>query len=134
MTTIKSEVAKYFNNKDGIVAVYLFGSHAANSPRPYSDVDIGIIAEHADIDVIKRMLNKYIVDLGRILRKDVHPVILNIGNESLMAQVFKKGICLVVNNKRAFSEFRMHRLLRIIEFGYYNDKMQKGFVQRMLGD
>jgi predicted nucleotidyltransferase len=48
MNAIHKKIAEYFKSQDGVVALYLFGSHAANSPRPFSDIDIGIIAEHAD--------------------------------------------------------------------------------------
>ena len=129
MTTIQIEIADYFKKKDGVVAVYLFGPHAARSQRPFSDVDIGIIAEHTDVYGIKKRFNEYIVDLGRILRKDVHPVMLNLASECLLSQVFEKGQCLVINNRHALSEFRMTRLARIAEFSYYKDKMQRGFVQ-----
>ncbi len=130
MTTINTQIANYFKNQDGIVAVYLFGSHAAGSPRPFSDVDIGIIAEHTDMYEIKIEFKKYIVDLGRILRMDIHPVMLNLASESLLSQVFAKGQCLVVNNRGAYSEFRMNRFARIAEFGYHKSKMQAGFIER----
>ena len=130
MNIIKTEIANYFKNQDGIVAVYLFGSHAAKSTRPFSDIDIGIITEHADVHKIKSKFGRYIVDLGRISRKDIHPVMLNLAPERLLAQVFEKGQCLVVNNRRALSVFRMNGLVRIADFGYYKDKMQAGFVEK----
>jgi predicted nucleotidyltransferase len=131
MNIIKTEIANYFKNQDGIVAVYLFGSHATKSTRPFSDIDIGIIAEHADIDRIKNKFGQYIVDLGRILRKDIHPVMLNIAPESLLLQVFAKGQCLVVNHRKALSEFRMNAFVKIAEFGYYKSKMQARFTLRL---
>jgi len=130
MNTIETEITSYFKNQNGIVAVYLFGSHAAKSPRPFSDIDIGIIAKHADIDRIKNKFGQYILDLSRILRKDIHPVMLNIAPERLLSQVFSKGQCLVVNNKRMLSEFRMNGLVRIADFGYYKGKMQAGFIEK----
>ena len=132
MNTIHEKIAHYFINQDGIVAVYLFGSHAAKSQRHFSDIDIGIIAEHADVYGIKNSFKKYVVELGRISRKDIHPVMLNLANESVLSQVFEKGQCLVVNNRRALSEFRMNRFTRIAEFSYYKFMMQNGFVQRVV--
>jgi predicted nucleotidyltransferase len=132
MNTIEDEIARYFKNQDGIVAVYLFGSHAAKSARTFSDIDIGIIAEHADIDRVRNQFGRCVIDLGRILRKDIHPVMLNLAPESLLQQVFAKGQCLVMNNRRALSKFRMHSLVRIADFGYYKEKMQKGFLQRLM--
>ena len=130
MTTIKSDIANYFKNLDGIAAVYLFGSYAAKSTRPFSDIDIGIIAEHADIDRIKKMLGRYIIDLSKMSRKDIHPIMLNLAPESLLSQVFAKGQCLVVNNRRTLSEFKMNAFVKIADFSYYKEKMQKGFIQR----
>jgi len=132
MSTIKDDIARYFKNREGIVAVYLFGSHAQNASRPFSDVDIGIIAEYASVDDIKKQFNNYIVELGRLLRKDVHPVMLNLATESLLSQVFLKGQCLAVNHRRALSEFRMHRLVRIVEFNLYKQEMRKGFIEKFM--
>ena len=56
---------------------------------------------------------------------------LNLAPERLLSQVFEKGQCLVVNNRRALSVFRMNGLVRIADFGYYKDKMQEGFIQRL---
>jgi len=132
MTTIQTVITRYFKNRKGIVTVYLFGSHAASAERPFSDVDIAIIAEHADIYRIKKRVKQYVVELGRISRKDIHPVLLNLANESVLSQVLGKGQCLVVNNRRALSEFRMNRFTRIAEFSYYKNMMQKGFVGNLM--
>ena len=130
MNSIKTKIANYFKNQDGIVAVYLFGSHATKSARVFSDIDIGIIAEHADIDRIKNKFRQYIVDLARVLRKDIHPVMLNLAPERLLSQVFSKGQCLVVNNRRVHSEFRMNVFVKIAEFGYHKHRMQAGFIEK----
>ena len=42
-----------------IVAVYLFGSYAEKKDRPFSDIDIGIIAEFAFIDGVKHKMDKF---------------------------------------------------------------------------
>ena len=131
MNAINTQIVNYFKKQDGIVAVYLFGSHAAGSPRPFSDVDIGIIAEHADIYGIKKKFKNYIVDLGRILRMDIHPVILNLASERLLSQIFAKGQCLVVNDRKALSEFRMNAFVKIAEFDFHKKRMQEGFVHRI---
>jgi predicted nucleotidyltransferase len=84
MTSINTLIAQYFKNQKGIGAIYLFGSHAANAQRPFGDVDIGIIVEHAAANEIKKSFNTYRVELGRILRKDIHPVLLNLASERLL--------------------------------------------------
>ena len=69
-------VARFFENKREVAAVYLFGSHALGRQRPGSDVDIGILLCPEFLESGNSVREECIVGLGRILRKDIHPVIL----------------------------------------------------------
>ena len=71
---------------------------------------------------------------GEILRKEIHLVILNIAGEILLSQVFKKGNCVFVGNKRKLSLFKAKMLLQIVDFHYYKNIMQKGFIQNVIED
>jgi hypothetical protein len=46
------------------------------------------------------------VKLGRILRKDIHPVVMNSAGEVLLKQIFSKGECLVIRDRRRHAESR----------------------------
>ena len=58
-----------------------------------SDIDIGILLDRNDRDFAKEKRSNYIVELSRILRKDIHLVILNSAGEELLRQIFLKGKC-----------------------------------------
>ncbi len=132
MKTIKESISTYFKDQDGIVAVFIFGSHTTGTARPFSDIDIGIVAENAVIDRIKNRFRQCMIDLSRILRKDVHLVILNLATENLLSQVFNKGQCLIVNDRKKLSEFKMNAYVKIADFGYHKKQMQAGFIEQLM--
>lgn len=128
-TDFEKTISNYFEHKEGILAVYLFGSYAQGRQKPSSDVDIGIVAERESHDIVERSLADYIVELGRLLRKDIHPVILNTAGEELLRQVFSRGKCILVKDPRKLAEYRMVMFARIVDFAYYKKLMQSGLVK-----
>jgi len=132
MGEVESIIAAYFENKKDVSAVYLFGSYAAGKQKPFSDIDIGILLKH---DVMKTAAGKQtacIIELGRMLRKDVHPVILNTAGETLLEQIFKYGKCILVNDEKEYAKFRMISLSKILDFSYSRSQIQSVFLNRML--
>ena len=81
----------YFKEKPEIIAVYLFGSRAMQRKDPSSDVDIGILMDTNDRSMEMEKRNQYMLDLANILRKEIHPVLLNTAGEELMRHIFAKG-------------------------------------------
>jgi len=59
------------------MAVYLFGSYAKGRQEMDSDIDLAILLNRDDRPRRNELRKQYIVDLGRILRKDMHIVIIN---------------------------------------------------------
>jgi predicted nucleotidyltransferase len=126
-------ITDYFKaNSSGIVAVYLFGSQASGKTIPTSDVDVAVLLDRNDADFADTWMNLILSQLPRLLRKDIHPVIMNSASEMLLKQIFGKGRCLLVNDSRKHSEFKMLAFTRIADFNYYLKKMQAGFVRRVL--
>jgi hypothetical protein len=74
------------------------------------------------------------LDLSRILRKDIHPVILNLAGEELLRQVFLKGKCILVKDPKKLAQYKMTAFSRIADFAYYKNQMQKGIVRNIMGD
>jgi predicted nucleotidyltransferase len=128
------KIAGYFANKDEVIAVYLFGSYAKGTKSHLSDIDIGILFDQRDLDFINEKRNDYIVELARLLRKDIHPVILNYAGEGLMNQIFQKGKCIIKNDPKKLSVYEMITLAKIAEFAYYRHTMQSGFVKKVMGE
>jgi predicted nucleotidyltransferase len=113
----------YFKDKSEVIAVYLFGSQATDKTRRASDVDIGVLLDTK---------NLYMVDLANILKKEIHPVILNSAGEELMRQIFTKGRCILVTDQKKLSLFKMTMFARIADFGYYRQQMQSGLIRNIM--
>jgi hypothetical protein len=45
-------------------------------------------------------MDKILLQLPKLLRKDVHPVAVNSASEALLKQIFGRGRCLLVNDPR----------------------------------
>ena len=134
MNDLKETIRRYFKNRNEIVAVYLFGSHAAGKEKRFSDVDIGVILYHRELKNSINLQGQYAVALGRKLRKDIHTVIMNSAGEVLLKQIFSKGECVCVNNETEFKQFKMTRFSMISEFGYYLEMTQTGFHRQLVID
>jgi predicted nucleotidyltransferase len=132
MHNLEEKIARYFGNRQHVVAVYLFGSVAGGKVRPSSDIDIGVILDDVNRDVSNRVISGAIVELGRILRKDVHPVIMNTASDELLRQIFSKGSCILVNDAGKLARHRMVMFARLADFGYYRRQMQSGFIRRVM--
>ena len=89
---MKREIADYFTNKAEVAAVYLFGSQAKRRAIPYSDVDIAILIHRENIESAHLKRIEYLAELGKLLKKDIHPVIMNTAGEELLRQIFSTGI------------------------------------------
>jgi predicted nucleotidyltransferase len=129
---LTKKLRAYFEDRAEVIAVYLFGSQAKNKTHGSSDVDIGILLDTNDRNNETEKRNQYLVDLTNILKKDIHPVILNFAGEELMRQIFAKGDCILVKNQKKLSLFKMTMYARIADFGYYRDKMQSGLIRSII--
>lgn len=129
---LEQKIKNYFYKKPGIIAIYLFGSYAKGKECHSSDIDMGILLDREHRRSIKTIIHHSIVELGRILNKDIHPVILNSASEELLRQVFSHGICILVNNPEILSRFKMVMYSRIADFSYYRNKMQSGLIKKVM--
>ncbi len=130
---LKEKIIAYFESKEEVIAVYLFGSYVEGKERYLSDIDIGILMDSKDQDFVTRRRNDYMVELARILRKDIHLVILNSASEELLKQVFSKGQCIIVNNSTKLARYTMVMFVKIAEFSYYRRQMQSGLIRKLMG-
>ena len=132
MNKLEEKIKSYFENKKEVIAVYLFGSHATRKDRPFSDVDVGILFNEIDRAVLAGKRNEYFVELGRLLRKDIHPVILNSASEELLRQIFSKGKCILINDEKKHAQYKMVMFVKIAEFAYYKSQMQAGLIRKVM--
>jgi len=132
MLELEEKIKTYFKDKEEVIAAYLFDSHAEGNEYNLSDVDIGIVFDKNNPDIFRERRNNYMVELGRILRKDIDAVILNSMSQELLGQVFRKGKCVIVNDSKKLARFRMVAFTKIAEFAYYRNRMQSGFISKIL--
>ncbi|BBO67302.1 hypothetical protein DSCA_12320 [Desulfosarcina alkanivorans] len=132
MTDLQEKIGSYFKSREEVVAIYLYGSHASGKERHYSDVDVGIVLRHRFLQQAFELQSQYMTGLGRLLRKEVHTVVLNTAGELLLKQVFSKGIVICINDEDAFRRFRMNRYAMISDFGYYLKMTQSGFRRKII--
>ena len=125
---------QYFKDKHEVIAVYLFGSQATEKQSRSSDVDVGILLDTKDRATEIKKRDQYMVDLANILRKEIHPVILNSAGEELMRQIFAKGDCILIQNQKKLSLFKMTMFARIADYGYYRSQMQSGLIRNVMED
>lgn len=130
----KEKILNYFKNKKGIIAIYLFGSYAEGKKIHSNDIDIGILLDKTNQGIINERRKDCVIQLGRVLRKDIHPVILNLASEELMRQIFLKGKCLLVNDSMKLARFKMFMFSKIAEFGDYRNQMQSGLIRKVMED
>ena len=100
---LKDPLIHYFLDKPEVIAIYLFGSRATGKADHSSDVDIGILLDTKDQAKQTRRRKQYMLDLANILKKDIHPVILNYAGEELMRQIFTHGKCILVKDQKKLS-------------------------------
>lgn len=132
MNKLEENITTYFRNKKGVIAVYLFGSYATGKGRPFSDIDIGILFDEMNEDLLIKRRNDYLLELGHLLRKDIHPVILNSASEELQRQIFSKGKCILINNAKEHARHKMVMFVKIAEFSYHKNQIQSGLIRKVL--
>lgn len=129
---IIEKIEGYFIDKSELIAVYLYGSYASGKERHFSDLDIGLLLDKAYMRAAEEKKYEYMVELSRLLRKDVHPVILNFAGEELAKQILIKGKCIMVNNPKELAQYKMVMFSKIADFAYYRKQMQSGLVRSIM--
>ena len=133
MDKLEEAIATYFGKKKEVIAVYLFGSYAVGREYHLSDIDIGILLERKERDRDKQIIIDSMVELGRILRRDIHPVILNSASEEILRQIFLKGKCVLIHDSKKLAQFTMIKFVEIADFAYYREQMQAGLINKTMG-
>ena len=127
-----NKIAEYFSAKEEVIAVYLFGSYAKGREKKRSDIDLAILLDRNVLSRQGELSTVFLTDLGRMLRKDLHIVIMNCAGEGILSQIFKHGKCVFQRDAQVLSNFRTASYSLIAEFGYSRAIMEKSFVSRIL--
>ena len=100
--------------------------------RSCSDIDLAILFDSRNREAIDRRLDKYLIELSRILRKDIHMTTMDFAGEELLKQIFKNGKCIIVNDTKKMAYFKMISYSKIAGFYYHRCKMQSGMIRKVM--
>lgn len=128
---IADPISSYFKNRPEVGAAYLFGSFAQDREQSFSDIDLGILLNYESLPQKNELTTIYTVDLGRLLRKDFHILIMNTAGEMILSQIFKRGKCIFQRNSHLLSSFKTASYSRIADFGFYRKSMERTFLSRI---
>ena len=122
-------LTKYSHSREEIIAAYIFGSYAAGTEKPHSDVDIALLAPSFK----NRMESfnarvRYQTEISKLLRKDVDVVLLREAGESLSHQILKHGRFVYEKEMSAHRSFVAKRVVQCLDFQYYEQIRQKGII------
>lgn len=131
---IIKKIASFFKDRPEVIAVYLFGSYARGKEQRDSDLDLAVLLDHEEVRRQDDLMREYTVGLARVLRKDLHIVIMNNAGEGLTAQILKNGQCILNLKPELLSRFKMVSYAMIAEFADHRNRMKKGFVRRLFGE
>ena len=132
MGNMDEKIKNYFQHREEVASVYLFGSRAAGRQMAASDVDIAVLLHYKYLASANALQEKYLVELGRILKKDIHPVMMNHAGEILLKQILSKGRRILVRDSYFDAYFTMIAVSRIVDFNFHLKRMQEGMKQKIL--
>lgn len=89
---LKQQIVEYCRAKPEIMACYLFGSFATGANRPGSDLDLAfLLASEIAAAQYGTFRDSVIVDLGRLTRLVIHPIIMNSAGSSCSDRFSARG-------------------------------------------
>ena len=129
---MENKIQNYFKGKKEIASVYLFGSFASGKFTKTSDIDLAVLFEHACIESAESLKEKYMSELGRILRKDIDIIVMNTAGEVLLNQIYKKRKPILNQNRKFEKIFRIKSFMAYSDFEIYLKFIQKHFIRKIM--
>lgn len=131
MQKIENTIREYFHCKEGIIAVYLYGSIVSGHTHPESDVDIAVLYEHAHIPSIFQLF-ELMETLSELINKKVDLVCLNSVSPILQKQVIFKGKPLMVNDSHQLALFVIKAYNMYIDLKMIRRPIEESVLKRLV--
>ena len=129
---ITETLKPYFAEDKAIIAAYLFGSRVRGRERPGSDVDIAILVDDREHRQDRKvLLDRLFPSLGRLLRLDVHILILNDASYLARIEALSQGRLIHVRDDIALAQFRLMSYVLFAEYAPYLRQLQHKLKQRL---
>lgn len=115
----KVELLKeYFSRREDVLMAFVFGSYAKGREISESDFDVAVYfklkkgKENIDYETEYQIWS----DIGSIVKKEVDLVSLNNAPASLISDILKTGVPLVIKDKKTYWEIYLKRSLETEDF------------------
>jgi predicted nucleotidyltransferase len=95
---------KYFKDESSVILAFLFGSFSRGFETEESDLDIAVYIKDDNSVPLREAEDRIFGAMSDIIEKEVDLVCLNQAPASLVSNVFKTGIPLVIKDKILYGE------------------------------
>jgi uncharacterized protein len=124
----------YFSQDDAIIAAFIFGSFPRGQHHPGSDVDIAILLDERRRKIDRKgLLDRLLPELGRLLRQDVHILILNDASYVARVEALFRGKVAHCKDAVALAEFRMVSHALFADFAPFLRQLEANLRKRLAG-
>ncbi len=104
------ELQEYFSREENVILAFIFGSVARGFAGEDSDLDIAVYLKNEDEE------DRIWLDLCRITEKEIDLVLLNKASASLISNIFKTGIPLVIKDRKFYIDLYLASSLEAEDF------------------
>lgn len=101
LSEILDKTRQYFEQKDEVIMAFLFGSYVSGKYCSESDIDIAIFIKNEDNEIERDIQN----NIEWLLRKNVEIVNLSRARATLAWNILRKGIPLVIKDRKLYIDF-----------------------------
>lgn len=110
------QIAEYFAERDEVIAVYVYGSHARGTNNALSDIDIAIMVERIDDQLSRKHLD-FIGELTEIFQTDnIDVQLLSLQTPPALALAMIRGIVLYSRDEKKRIALEAEMLSRYQDF------------------
>ena len=131
MTLDTEALHEIFAHYPGVQAVYLFGSHAAGTARPGSDIDLAIVPQDASV---REQRLEMLVDLTRAGLEQVDLVFLDTDDLVLLYEAVCHNHVLYQTPEFDRGVMYSYVIRRYFDFLPYLERQRAAYKRRLLDD
>ena len=104
------KLRRYFEEEENVLLAFIFGSSVRGAQGEDSDLDIGIyLSNKTEEDKIWR-------EISKIVEREIDLVVLNDAPATLISNVFKTGIPLVIKDRKLYWNLYLPKSLEAEDF------------------
>ncbi len=131
MTLDIQALAEVFAHYPGVQAVYLFGSHAAGTARPGSDIDLAIVPSDASV---REQRLEILADLIHVGLEQVDLVFLDTDDLILLYEAVRYNRILYQTPEFDRGTMYSYAIRRYFDFLPYLERQRAAYKRRLLDD